>query len=129
MRQYLYISTGRDLAPGEVEKIVETSERRNAERGITGFLVYNGASFLQVIEGEVEALDTLMKDLAGDPRHHGIVKLEDVPIKTRAFPQWRMRNFSFEDSGRVRRFDLATELTASLDANIRRLALNFAEMN
>lgn len=129
MRRYLYISTARDLSTTDVDRIVETSVRRNAERGIGGFLVFNGESFLQVIEGERAALDRLMADLAADRRHHGIVRLVDLDVASGVFSGWRMRSFVAADGPSARRFALGTELPAALDPGIRELALNFAKLN
>ena len=129
MRQYLYISTAPGMPDAQVAEIVAQSERNNAARRITGFLAYNGANFLQVIEGERAALDELMAVLARDSRHSGIVKLEDVAIAERSFPSWRMRGFAATDPASLRRFSLATELPRQLDEAIRRVALNFASLN
>ncbi|MFC3100987.1 BLUF domain-containing protein [Altererythrobacter lauratis] len=129
MRQYLYISTARNLSLRDVEKIVAQSERKNAERGIGGFLVFNGANFLQVIEGQRDALDRLMADLADDPRHNGIVRLADIAPPQAVFTGWRMRSFAAEDSPSIRRFALGTELPAALDPALREMVLNFAKLN
>ncbi|MEO5732116.1 MAG: BLUF domain-containing protein [Rubrivivax sp.] len=66
----LYLST---LTPGTDELVVATIARRarvaNAALGISGLLVFDGASFLQRLEGPHDALSRLVQQLRGDPRH------------------------------------------------------------
>ena len=40
------------MPAAEVDRIVAAAEQGNFERQITGFLIYNGRNFLQLIEGE-----------------------------------------------------------------------------
>ncbi|WP_199235237.1 BLUF domain-containing protein [Azospirillum sp. TSA6c] len=51
------------------------SARKNSEQGITGFLVEFGGIFLQVLEGEAEAVDQLFARIVDDPRHRDVTPL------------------------------------------------------
>jgi hypothetical protein len=85
MRQFVYISTASaDLGQVDIVNILEASARNNPGREITGFLVFNGRNFLQLVEGPETSLLALMADITRDSRHSGIVRLEDNPITQRA---------------------------------------------
>lgn len=110
MHQLVYVS---DAAPGlasqDVFRIIEQSARNNPSADITGFLIYRGGRFLQLIEGPLMSLESLLQVLARDPRHQSIRVLSRVPIVARAFPRWRMRRVGTDD-------DVAADLEASLIA-------------
>lgn len=92
MHQLIYVSEAPgNLTPDEIFRIVEQSARNNPSVGITGFLIYRGGRFLQLIEGLLEALEALVTKLRADPRHHSLRVLATHPIAERSFPRWRMK--------------------------------------
>lgn len=128
MRHILYISTASNVSEQDVERITATSRRNNLQADITGFLLFNGRNFLQMIEGEQAALLSLMNRLALDPRHSGIVKIVDRPGEARLFPDWAM-NWLEPKQGRSQwREELDGILPPRLDPEIRRACLNFAQL-
>ena len=130
MRQIVYISTAApDLGRDDVSQVLDASARNNPGCGITGFLVYNGQNFLQLIEGPEESLSNLMAELARDPRHSGIVRLEDHAIGQRACSDWVMKSLVLTDDIARREANLAKLLPAGIDQQIRRTILNFAALN
>ncbi len=52
MHQVLYISTAPNLGDDVVAAILDQSQRNNPLQEITGFLLYNGRNFMQLLEGE-----------------------------------------------------------------------------
>jgi hypothetical protein len=89
MHCIFYLS--RSLAsPTDVEAIVAGARRANARRGVTGALMYTGAHFAQVIEGEAADLAATMAEIERDPRHDTLVRLMDGPVAERRFGAWRM---------------------------------------
>ncbi len=129
MRQYVYISTAEALAPDDIKDILEVCQRNNAARSVTGMLIYNGRNFLQLLEGEPDALDWLMQRIGQDSRHHGISALYDEPAETRACPDWLMQRIALGESGEARRERLEAELPAGLNPHLRQMILNFALLN
>lgn len=92
MHQLIYVSeANRDLRSDEVFRIIEQSSRNNPCADITGFLIFADGHFLQLIEGPLQALETLVETLRKDPRHHSIQVLARRPIHERSFPRWRMK--------------------------------------
>ncbi|MFZ1744237.1 MAG: BLUF domain-containing protein [Pontixanthobacter sp.] len=130
MRQYVYISTATsDLRDGDIADILQASSRNNVDREITGFLIFNGRNFLQLVEGPEESLTDLMHKLAGDARHTGIVRLVDIPIDTRVCADWTMEQIRLSNSVDQRRDDLNRILPNNLVTHIRKTILNFSSLN
>ena len=89
--QLIYASSAYEqLSETELVEILEVSRRKNAERDITGLLLYRGGNFLQVLEGPASAVDALYQTIANDPRHKGIILIARKAITERDFPNWEM---------------------------------------
>ena len=129
MRQYVYISTAEALSGDDVAEILEVCQRNNAAREVTGLLLYNGRNFLQLLEGDDEALAWIMQRIERDSRHHGISRLYDETAEHRACPGWLMRRIALGDSGDARRERLEAELPEALEPHLRQIILNFALLN
>ncbi len=129
MRRIVYISTAVSLPASEIERILESATRNNAVMGITGFLLYNGRNFLQLVEGEQAALLSLMVTLRRDVRHSGVTVMIDEPIAERCCPEWRMHQIRLVDNVVMRRSSLEEELPVLLAPYPRTLVENFAMLN
>jgi len=81
----------------ELRNIVSIAKEENPKHGITGVLFYHKGNFVQVIEGEEEALRSLMVNLENDSRHKNIEYLMDEPITARDFSSWNMDYFNLSD--------------------------------
>lgn len=129
LRQYVYISTAPGLGSEDIDNILESCQRNNLERGITGLLLYNGRNFLQLLEGAENDLRWVMRRISADPRHSGISVLDDMACEQRACPDWTMQRIRLVDDLEQRRDTLEAELPSVLDPQIRRVILNFAALN
>ena len=86
------------MTQDELAKIVETSQRNNPLRGVTGLLVYGGGMFLQWLEGPRPAVEALMETLSTDPRHETIVRLQVLEgLNERLYPRWIMQDVAPEE--------------------------------
>lgn len=83
-------STGK-INWGTVGSILSSSVRNNKEAGITGVLLLGKRSFLQVIEGEFEAVNDLFGRIVQDPRHRRIRLISFEVVEGRQFEDWEMR--------------------------------------
>lgn len=91
LEHLIYVSTARtELGSAELERIIESAVRHNTANGLTGMLLYSRGTFLQVLEGEAEALDECWQRLHADPRHHGLMEIVREPVAGRSFPGWAM---------------------------------------
>lgn len=106
-----------------------SATRNNAAAGITGLLLFNGQNFLQLLEGERDAVDALLDRVETDPRHSGVVVVTDIEVAERSFPGWSMRLLRLAESVEARRQALEGHLPGNLDEMVRRHILNFAALN
>lgn len=80
-----------DLTMRDVLDIVEASQVRNAEVGVTGVLLYAGGRFLQWLEGPADAVSSVMGYINRDHRHSEIEILSQEAIDQRRFADWHMQ--------------------------------------
>ena len=90
-------------AARELDAIIEVSKRRNAQAGITGVLRYDGAYFLQVLEGPRTPVEAMMARIRRDPRHTDIRILHAGPLEQRDFGNWHMMLVTEEEMALARR--------------------------
>ena len=74
----------------ELEEILEHARSSNAEKGITGALIYVDGVFLQILEGDMEAVQALMEKIAKDFRHETVTVLKQGAVDAAAFSDWDM---------------------------------------
>jgi hypothetical protein len=82
------------IAPGDAEAVVQgiiaKATARNADLGLTGALLFTGAHFAQVLEGDDTAIAMMMEVLNHDPRHDHLLIIRQGTIAKRRFGDWRM---------------------------------------
>lgn len=92
--QLVYSSTYRvgrvDSELAALRSILSVSRRNNAAAGVTGFLIFDRDSFLQVLEGSKAALDATMARIVQDDRHRDVCVVEVRPVGKRSFHAWTM---------------------------------------
>ncbi|WP_170315530.1 BLUF domain-containing protein [Nakamurella deserti] len=91
MRRIIYCSQATyDIAPDELVALLDVCRRNNAQAGLSGMLLYSNQSFLQVLEGEPDALSAAYGRIAADERHTNLRLLADAPTSAALFPDWTM---------------------------------------
>jgi hypothetical protein len=70
--------------------ILASAQACNARDGITGVLRYDGAYFLQVLEGPRAAVQATMARIMRDPRHTDVRITSQGPLARRDFGSWTM---------------------------------------
>ncbi|WP_164884975.1 BLUF domain-containing protein [Rubrivivax rivuli] len=92
LSQLVYRSRAtRELAPQEVQALLETARARNAREQLTGLLVLDGGRFFQWLEGPREALERVWASIQRDHRHHSIERLQTPWRAERLFADWHMQ--------------------------------------
>ncbi|MES2861458.1 MAG: BLUF domain-containing protein [Pseudomonadota bacterium] len=76
--------------PLDLSEIVSVSVRNNGRRRITGALAQQAGIFVQVLEGDPEALTALMETIEADPRHRNVRVLARWPVQAQLFLGWAM---------------------------------------
>lgn len=79
-----------DVGMAEIRAILDASQRNNAQRHVTGALVFNSGHFFQWLEGGRAAISERFARISADPRHRDIELLAFDPIATRQFADWQM---------------------------------------
>jgi hypothetical protein len=74
----------------DIEALLHTASKHNAQVGITGMLAFNGEYFMQVLEGGRSAVNQLYHQISTDPRHEQLLILHMAEIDERLFPEWSM---------------------------------------
>lgn len=93
LKELMYTSCAvKGFTEADLTNVLQVSEVYNAERFITGVLLYDGTAFMQILEGEEADVQELFERIKRDPRHSN-VKLESfVAIKKRTFPNWSLKS-------------------------------------
>jgi len=74
----------------EVDRILEVSRISNAEKGITGCLLYHKNQFAQILEGEKMHVLKLFGIIQKDPRHTNVKLIFEGEKPNRDFDNWSM---------------------------------------
>ena len=91
MKRIIYCSQATyDFSPDELVSLLEDSRRNNAAASLSGMLLYCSQSFLQVLEGEPEALAETYRRILTDSRHSNLRLLMDDVVAAPLFPDWTM---------------------------------------
>jgi hypothetical protein len=114
------------IQPGEVEQILVASRANNARDAVTGLLMFNGAAFVQAIEGPVAAIDHLYMRLVNDPRHCQISLHDDLSLERRVFDEWTMGYVQINGGWLEGQYDVADALAREMPASVRELLMSMA---
>lgn len=79
----------RPMGESELLELLRKSRRNNARRDVTGLLLYRDQCFLQVLEGPEPVVESLIKIIEADPRHHSFRTL-CREVGPRQFGDWQM---------------------------------------
>ncbi|AUB85573.1 phosphate-starvation-inducible PsiE family protein [Candidatus Thiodictyon syntrophicum] len=91
MIQLSYISSATEpMSTHDLLALLRGCREGNADRGVTGMLLYGNATFLQVLEGEEGVVDDLLERIRRDPRHTGLQVLHRKSIERRQYSDWSM---------------------------------------
>jgi hypothetical protein len=74
----------------ELNAIMDTANRRNERDGLTGALLFDPLWFVQILEGEREAVSATFHRIATDERHDAVTLMDVRPIEQRLFGNWWM---------------------------------------
>ena len=90
----------RPLTDPELVDLLVECRSRNADRGITGLLLYRQGRVLQMLEGDELVVRNLYDRIRMDVRHEHVTNVWAGTASGRRFPDWSM---GFEDLDGVRR--------------------------
>ena len=70
--------------------IMDASNRNNERDGISGALLFDTLWFVQILEGEREAISATLRRISNDERHDAVTVMDCRPIDDRLFGNWWM---------------------------------------
>jgi len=85
----------RDLIPADIRKVelgrlFTEARSNNKKQGITGALLLSEDRFVQVLEGDEDAVRALFRQIERDGRHDSVSVLESGMVAKRLFARWAM---------------------------------------
>jgi len=80
-----------DIGWTQIVEIAQQSRTNNALNSLDGLLLFSDNYVLQVLEGELEALNNIYFKILHDPRHSNIQLLEFVQVNQNLFSKWKMK--------------------------------------
>ncbi|PNW29124.1 BLUF domain-containing protein [Formosa algae] len=86
-----------ELELNQLEHILETANVVNANKDVSGCLVYYNSSFVQILEGNKKDVLDVFEKIKTDNRHHSITLLWENYVDKRYFNKWSMAFHSPED--------------------------------
>lgn len=96
--QIIYISRSTFESPEVINKIepnvariLSKSRVNNRKNGLVGVLYFGDGVFFQCLEGEEEAVNTLLTKLDADPRHRDLKIISKKYVDEFSFGEWSMK--------------------------------------
>jgi hypothetical protein len=128
LKTVTYTSRARlDLGEEDLSQIHEQARHCNALDGITGLLAFDGARFLQIVEGSEDAVDDLIERLRRDERHTAFEIRDERAVDARSFPEWKMELVRVSAGYLNARSEIASLLPATTSETVRDLALRMSD--
>ena len=97
LKRVVYVSEKTDASDTTLKDIIASSQKNNPEEGVTGCLLSGSNSFLQLLEGPADFIDTLYPKISKDNRHENVMTLCEEKIDERLFLSWSMKLAPFEN--------------------------------
>jgi hypothetical protein len=127
LKTLTYTSRARlDLTDTDLSDIHQTARHLNALDGVTGLLLFDGARFLQIIEGAEAAIDNLVERLRMDRRHSAFEVRDERFVGQRSFEGWSMELVRVSAGYKAAREEVASILPAGVTAAVRELVLRMS---
>ncbi|MBC7875349.1 MAG: BLUF domain-containing protein [Ferruginibacter sp.] len=91
MYELIYYSIASpSLQRKDISDILEVSQENNAKNDITGCMLYHNDAFIQILEGDRKAVESLYSKIEQDKRHYNARVVYNDNIEERLFKNWSM---------------------------------------
>ena len=99
--QLIYASElSEKLRLGDVELVLEASQKNNPAMNVTGLLFFSIPYFIQLLEGDEQDVRNLYEKVKQDERHRKVRIIKEQHVDNRLFDGWSMAYIN--DSDKVR---------------------------
>ena len=100
MYYLIYLSSSvKPMNHDQLSTLLQQCRDNNQKNGITGMLLYQNGTFMQMLEGDKQVVLDLYDDITKDDRHTGFHKVLAGDIKERNFEDWSMGFFNMDKAG------------------------------
>ena len=100
IKSVIYVSTAvPSLENSDLDDINRQSQANNPGLNLTGVLAYNGTNFMQLLEGPAENLFQCLGTISEDPRHQGMIIINQRDLTAREFDGWAMMYSRYKSDG------------------------------
>lgn len=100
MYYLIYLSSAvKPMNYDELSALLQQCRDSNRELGVTGMLLYQNGTFMQMLEGEKQVVLDLYEDIKKDERHTGFHAVLEGDIQERNFEDWSMGFFNMDKAG------------------------------
>lgn len=90
-RRLIYFSSAKGhMGTDALDALLMQCRRNNEKLGLTGLLLYGDGSFMQMLEGSSDAVESVYRNILVDGRHHQLLKIDDGLTEERSFADWSM---------------------------------------
>lgn len=91
LTRLVYTSRHEDLGNAGLDAILNSSRKNNTRDLVTGVLVVDDGTFLQLIEGRRDAIAKCFERVMEDKRHYDVQVISCGDVSKRLFEDWSMR--------------------------------------
>ena len=91
LKRVVYVSEKTNVSDTTLKNIIASSKKNNPEQDVTGCLLSGSNSFLQLLEGPADFIDTLYSKISKDNRHEKFRTLYEEKIYERLFVSCSMK--------------------------------------
>jgi hypothetical protein len=96
----VYLSTAvKPLSHDDLSALLRQCRDSNHKLGITGILLYQQGTFMQMLEGDKQAVLDLYRKIGRDPRHTAVHTVLDGEAGQRSFADWSMGFVNMDKAG------------------------------
>ena len=100
MYYLIYLSsTVKPMNYDQLSTLLQQCRDNNQQHDITGMLLYQNGTFMQMLEGEKQVVLDLYEDIKKDDRHTGFHTVLEGDIEARNFQDWSMGFFNMDKAG------------------------------
>lgn len=91
IHRLVYLSAATELlSKPDLLNLLNKARQKNLSLGVTGLLLYKDGDFIQLLEGERDAVKALYQTILQDRRHRGATLILEEEAETRLFADWSM---------------------------------------
>ena len=81
----------------DIHKMLQKAKYFNKVKKITGLIIYHKSQFIQLIEGDKDAINSLYSSIQADKRHYDVETLLSKSSNQSLWNEWSMAFYDFSD--------------------------------